>query len=1317
MIGRRRAWRILRAILLVLVLMLVSLWAVVESGRFARWLADRVEVMIEEATGEEAVVGRLVLHPWRGRVDVEGVVLSHVGEVRSETVVAVERVSVDLVLAGREVRIGRLEVQSPVVRLHVDEDGMREFRGWKSTGRRPHRFPWDELVVRDGSVHVVGDGLGVHLEGLNLVPGQRGDSTAIIDVGAVGLRLGEVEQLASGVHLPRVTLAPDRIILPEVEVGFSDARVSGAFAARVDGEIASDLSLHVLLPLFDTWLPPSLALRGTAHVDVTVQGTKDAPEVSGAVLSEGARLVLHPDGESPWPIELGTIVGLWEMEDRKRLRLSEGEVRLDQGSVRLDSLIDLDNRTLELTAEAEELGLGEVLRAVGLVRAPLDAEMDGEVQLSGSLSPLALTGPLDLVGIDFEIGADPLIAIPGIRLHGELQVDKSGVSLHEGRLASRRSRVSLDLDYPIATTESVELQFEANPLALSELSPLAGLGLSGDSWIKGRVFGQPRDLQLSGWGSVRNLEIFERSVAERLETRITGQLFTDLGFPEFWGKLGDTEFLGSLDVGFQGGAHLNLDLDVEQGQVSDLVSIWRDLPGLDGLASGHLSMEGPVRALDGQMSLTLQDMEILGEPFPEGSLQAWWDSGHLTLDELMVWRKAEEGRGSETLLVRGSLDTEEALQLDVIGTGFRLERTAWVERQQVELRGVAALDLRVGGTLSRPAPKGRLAVRETWLNGRKFGDSTLFVDTVGEKLHLEGQVAGSGIRMQGELNPWERSSYTFDARLEDFPAHIFYPLAADGRRVRAKMSGSVSAQGSFEADAEPPLVQGRLDALELGWGRHRLQALETWTFLKDVEGWEFDNVGLEGGETRFSMAGEKNVEGEIRIQGEGTVELDLLRAMVPGLERAEGVANVDLLVEGFPGELKPSIDAQVDEAVLRGVWFPASLEQAHVALHATPVGYEIVQARGTIGGGQALLHGRIEALDWVPTRYQLEGRLEDGVVQMFEFLPPIRGDAQFTFDGPVGDLLLSGDVQVAEMRFSERIDWEDWVLEVSDERLIGATEEKGEDWFAFDVELTAEDSIEVHNNVASLEASGELRIVGDTERPGMVGDLRARPGGRAFLNEREFEVVRGEVRFIDPYSFDPELDIALRTDVEDREQEVVVDYRIHGPWSGWTTETSSDPPLSQADINALLLFGMTRDELERYGGLEVALAAEGGDLLAPRIGSLVEKVGEGIFQVEIIDTLRPDRLDLVTGVSERGSDAVSSDLRLQAEKDVEMLGLEGALIFEQNLNRPSDRYLGLEERLAQKLYLRGFWASEVDGRTLPVGGAYGLDVSLRWEFD
>jgi hypothetical protein len=176
--------------------------------------------------------------------------------------------------------------------------------------------------------------------------------------------------------------------------------------------------------------------------------------------------------------------------------------------------------------------------------------------------------------------------------------------------------------------------------------------------------------------------------------------------------------------------------------------------------------------------------------------------------------------------------------------------------------------------------------------------------------------------------------------------------------------------------------------------------------------------------------------------------------------------------------------------------------------------------------------------------------------------------------------------------------------------------------------------------------------------------------------------------------------VRLETTVRSNAQDYRVRYAITGPFHDWRTETSSDPWLAQADVNALLLFGTTREELDRHGGLGAALVAETSDLLLAQTA------------LSRLDGL-VDRWSLVSGASERGSGSVSSELRLVVEKQVGEVGLTWETALGSSLG--TDWYAGAERRLAERLYVRTYVATRQEGRALPIGAAYGTEFKLRWE--
>ncbi len=471
-------------------------------------------------------------------------------------------------------------------------------------------------------------------------------------------------------------------------------------------------------------------------------------------------------------------------------------------------------------------------------------------------------------------------------------------------------------------------------------------------------------------------------------------------------------------------------------------------------------------------------------------------------------------------------------------------------------------------------------------------------------------------------------------------------------------------------------------------------------------------MDLEGPGTRFALTARGG--DALFLDGSGTVDLGWLRAVVPGLEKARGTAAIQISARGAPPHVESVVDVEVNADLLRHSAVPASFEDLTAHLQLTDDLFVLRDLAGSIGGGTLTGSGRIEAERWRPTRYDLGVEVRDAQVQWVDSLPPAIGDASLRFDGPVDAALLSGTVTVRDMPFVDRIDWEDWVVEYRDEMLVDPTavyEDEEEPYFALNVAIEAPGTIRLRNNVADATATASLRIIGDTSRPGLVGTVRVLEG-LAYLQDREFVIDRGEIHFNDPWTWDPDIDFDLVTDITNLDQRYRVRYHVFGPFSDWRSETRSDPPLPQADVNALLWFGATTEQLADSGEQLSAVAQGVADMVLTDFFLTNASANELGTASQL---LQVDRVDLATGVNPRGE--YSSEPRLV----VEWSGLEELgnidVRWETNLVRPDNIYVSVERPFGASWSLAAWYATQQRNRVLPIGGAYGVDVRWRGESD
>ncbi len=1284
-----------------------------------------LERALSRALGDPVTLGRLTLEPFQGRAEVEGLLVRHAepdGQLRP--VIVVDRLRAEVGLGWRGPRLRRVEIDGPFVDLHLDAGGLRELPGLRGSGEAEPapptgtgELPWEELELRGGSLRLTSADGAVRVEGLTIRPEAPGRQRLQADV--LALSRGDFTEEARAIDLSGLEVSTRRVVIPDLRLPFTHLQVTGALAADLGGPLHGDLSLAADL----AGLSPLLGgphLQGQLVVDAELNGSPEAPVLVLAAAVDQLVLTTPLEGgaDEIWPI--GPVNAGLRLDGRL-LTIDRAVLGWGGGLVEVAGLVDLEGGGLSMSVIGEGLSLYDALAHTQVSAGPwVELTVDPEIHVGGTIDPFQIAGSFDLAVTDLFVGSgdarargmEPILTLPRATLRGELSVDATHLRIHATELSTPHSRAEVDANIGLAGNNPLDITAEFAAIDLAELRPLGGTDLGGVGRLKAHLYGEDGEFQIDGALDVRAFTLQDIPFADTLRAQIRCPRISRLELVNIEAARRLTRYTGAVTLDFEPtDAHPSPDLDVRlalgPARVNDLITMFLPTEGVDGALLGTVELHGPYDAFSGRADLDLTEVEIYGEHFSRGEARSRMEEGRFTLEHLILERQ----EGAETLLAQGTVGPAWAADLRVNSSGLRVETLDHRRQNPGSLRGAVALSSRIGGTLFVPEPHGVLRVTDTRLAGRRLQDTEVFFDSQGTLLRFIGGIAGSSLGVEGTLRLDAEGAWTLHADADDLPLHLFYPQAANGEPVTASLTGEATAHGALGRPDQPVDLRAQSRSVSVDFSGHALRSDGPWTWTQRGSAYEIEGVHLAGGDTDFSFGGRRTESGDLALQGGGVLDLDLLRAVVPGLERTRGAAVVELRVGGRPGALEPEVRVELTEALFKGDWFPEAFEDVEGGIIASPDGVTFQDMNGRLGGGAWSLAGGIRSDRWVPQRFDLSAELSGARVRYVDFLPPVVGDARLRFDGPAESLLLSGEITVHDMLFADRIDWEDWIFELQGGHLDNIAGEATADYFALDLAVVSNGGIRMRNNIGDFTGSADLRFVGDTSRPGLVGVVRAEPGGRVYLKERQFEIVRTELNFFDPYAYDPDLDISLNTAVRAREEAYDIDFRVSGPYSDWRAEASSNPSLPEADINALLVFGMTTAELERYGGLTGAIAAEGSDLLASRFG-LAETVGEGVGTIFGVDVLRPERIDIVSGVNERGSGTISSEVRVLAEWD---LGWSTTFIYEQNPVRPTDLYMGFEKRLARQLFLRSYWASEQIGRTLPIGGALGVETNIRWE--
>ena len=115
----------------------------------------------------------------------------------------------------------------------------------------------------------------------------------------------------------------------------------------------------------------------------------------------------------------------------------------------------------------------------------------------------------------------------------------------------------------------------------------------------------------------------------------------------------------------------------------------------------------------------------------------------------------------------------------------------------------------------------------------------------------------------------------------------------------------------------------------------------------------------------------------------------------------------------------------------------------------------------------------------------------------------------------------------------------------------------------------------VDNNLAKAEVTVDLRVVGTPYEIGLLGRLEVAEGGLVTLNERAFEIERGQMTFIEDRRIFPSFDLLMNTVANSYD----ITLAVSGEPGNTETTLTSSPSLPEPDIMAMIVTGRTLDQM------------------------------------------------------------------------------------------------------------------------------------------
>ena len=633
------------------------------------------------------------------------------------------------------------------------------------------------------------------------------------------------------------------------------------------------------------------------------------------------------------------------------------------------------------------------------------------------------------------------------------------------------------------------------------------------------------------------------------------------------------ELEGEVDLGKERRATLRGRADRQPLAPFAEMAGWGDM--LSGEAEGRVELTWP--ELRGAASLTLAAGSIAG--LAVDRLEA---ACALDRDRLVVSRGEIHVAGG-TLSFGGRLGrSSRSGEIRLDGRDIELGDLVTAFGLPVDLGGTLALEGRLSGSLDDPRLEATVATRGTHLLQRRTPDLSgpVTLDRAGLAVWLSSADATASVRWTMGFAAEDSWSMGFE-----YPVRLALDrwLAGDLGGRRSIVEGVLRGELRMPA-GRVDLVVGnvRLDDAAIDVAGYALRLDGSPEAVLEPDTARLLPLRLRGEGTELTIAAEmrRAPTPTVSLRADGWLDLRALQASSPGLKTG-GTATLNLEAGGSWPDFDWRGSVVVRDGVLQHVDLPAALDGLGARIVLAPGEWRLEELGARLGGGRLEALGGMAMAGFEPGdfRFEIDG---EGVRLAYPegFRSQLDAGLVLSRTGASGPGL-AGRITVSRGLYDQDIGIERAIL--ARRRALEAVAGVEPDWtdeLALDLQLLAPEGLWVRNDLASLEAHGELSIQGSLARPRVSGRIEAVEGGRIFFREVSYYVTRGSFDYLGGSIEDPRLAIRAETSVAEYDVTLTISGRLSAP----VFELTSEPSLPTADIVALLVAGATRDQFAATGG-------------------------------------------------------------------------------------------------------------------------------------
>ena len=665
------------------------------------------------------------------------------------------------------------------------------------------------------------------------------------------------------------------------------------------------------------------------------------------------------------------------------------------------------------------------------------------------------------------------------------------------------------------------------------------------------------------------------------------------------------------------GMSINAKLQLADAQMADLLEITgqqQKVP-VTGTVAAEAHVLGTLKDMDGSGHLSLLKGVAYGEPYDSAVADLTVHGQDVEVTDLLLKLHGMEIAGN------GGYDMgSEHLHGHVEGQNLLLSKFDTLRHDTSNFDATLSVVADANGTLKEPGLKANAKLTGITVKGQPMGDAVAEVHTQGQMMYATASSTMAGAKLDATGQVQLTGDYETQAKLTLTGLDIGKPLAMFGSsalKAQSSINGVVIVNGPLKTPkklsgaAEFNPVDVKLQGVELKAAEPLKASLRDGTAT-------LEQIHITGQDTNLQLSGTAQLfgspdpkGGKLNVKGSGSISMALLHTFRPDLITS---GKVEFTVAAGGQVKNPALTGKVqfDDVNVAMDGIPNGLNKMNGTLVFNEDRLQVQSLTATTGGGQLKIGGYIRYRNGLFADLTATG----DVVRVRLYGLSATATTKLRLQGSTDSAQLSGTVLLTRFGIGPDID----LAAFSSAGGISAPPDPNalSNKIRLDVRITSSPQLDFQNSYAKLAGTVDLTIRGTVATPSVLGRIQITDGSATFAGTK-YQLQRGDIYFTNPVRIDPIIDLDATAQVENYD----ITVGLHGTMTNLKPTYRSEPPLSEADVFALLALGRTQEEAQIYqekqeqAGTDPTTSALLGGALNATVSNRVEKLfGVGSVKID-----------------------------------------------------------------------------------------------------